>query len=1111
MTTTQSANGHPAAPIRKLLIANRGEIALRIARTAAEMGIATVAVHSADDSESLHVLRSAETVELPGRGASAYLDIHAVVAAAVESGAQAVHPGYGFLAENADFARAVEKAGLIFVGPTPDSLALFGNKIAARQRATDLGVPILPGTAGATSLDDATAFFDTLPTGAAMLIKAVAGGGGRGMRVVSAKADLADAWQRCRSEAQSAFGNPDVYVERYLPAARHLEVQVLGDGSGTCVDFAERECTLQRRHQKVVEIAPSPSLSDAQRSTLIDRALKLAQSDDYRSLGTFEFLVSDDGLDGETLFFIEANPRIQVEHTVTEEIFGHDLVALQLAIAGGATLGALGLSRDGQQAPRGCAIQMRINMERMDATAQAMPTGGRISVYEPPAGAGIRVDGFGYAGYLTSANFDSLLAKLIVHSKSGDFAGTLRKAALTLADFRIVGLDTNITWLRALLDRPEVIANTVTTKFIETHAAELAQAAEALKTDDPFDGDASGDATQSAAVIPEGSIPVPTPMQATIVSLSVAPGDTVTAGQQLAILEAMKMEHVITAPTSGRVTALFGDPGKTLMEGDAILAMASGAGGDAGQAADVDIDLDRIRPDLQEVEDRRAFGLDENRPEAVKKRHARGHQTARENLTQVCDKDSFVEFGEFAVAAQIQRRTIEDLVERTSGDGMLTGLGTINADLFGDDQARCAFAIGDYMVLAGTQGQRHHRRLDRILHIANDWTIPLVFFAEGGGGRPGDTERFTYTGMANRTFSSFATLSGKVPIVGIVSGRCFAGNAAFLGCCDVIIADESSNIGMAGPAMIEGGGLGIYPPEAIGPIDETCANGVVDIRVKDEAEACAVARKYISYFQGPIDDWTAPDARKLRHVVPENRLRVYEVRDAIDGMADLGSVLELRRDFGVGIVTAFIRIEGKPFGVMANNTKHLGGAIDGPAADKASRFMQLCDAFDIPMISLCDSPGFMVGPEAEKTGLVRHVSRMFVTGRSLTVPMFGVVLRKCYGLGAMGMIGGGSYDNFMTVSWPTGEFGPMGLEGAVTLGFRKELDAVEDPDEKKALYDRLLAEYYEQGKAIKAAQTLEIDAVIDPIKTREWVLAGLRSVKLRPPLSGQKRPMVDAW
>jgi len=1113
MNQSQPIAGGQTTRIGKLLIANRGEIALRIGRTAADKGIRTVAVHPADDRTARHALQLDESVELPGAGVRAYLDIAAVIDAALSSGADAVHPGYGFLAENAEFARQVEKAGLIFVGPTPESLDLFGDKLSAKDLARRLGVPILPGTAGATDLAEAEAFRAGLPDGARMLIKAVAGGGGRGMRIVGPDDDLQTAWDRCRAEAEAAFGNPGVYVERFLPAARHVEVQVLGDGRGSCIDFGERECTLQRRHQKLVEVAPSPSLTDAQRAALIERALRLARHADYRSLGTFEFLLSEAGLDGEDIFFIEANPRIQVEHTVTEEVHGVDLVDLQLEVASGGSLADLGLSPDTPRMPVGQAIQLRINMERMDATAQALPTGGRIEIYEPPTGAGIRVDGFAYAGYTTSASYDSLLAKLIVHSRSADFGTALAKAARGLADFRIEGLDTNIPWLRALLARPEVRANEISTRFIESHAAELAQAAEDFAGAPALGGATGGGAAAAAAkaAIPDGSIAVAAPMQATLVSCSVAVGDMVAAGQQLAVLEAMKMEHVIAAPHAGRITGLFAAPGETLQDGAPLLSLEEGEEGEAEASAEAEIDLDRIRPDLQEVIDRRAFGLDENRPEAVAKRHGRGHQTARENLAQICDDGTFVEYGEFAVAAQIQRRSMKDLVENTSGDGILTGLGTVNGDLFGETQARCAFAIGDYMVLAGTQGQRHHRKLDRILHVAGDWNIPVVLFAEGGGGRPGDTERFTYAGIANKTFSQFASLSGKVPMVGVVSGRCFAGNAALLGCCDVIIADESANIGMAGPAMIEGGGLGVYPPEAIGPIDEQCANGVVDIRVKDEGEACRAAKQYLSYFQGPVGDWTAPDPRHLRHVIPENRLRIYEVRDAIQGIADEGSVLELRRDFGVGIVTALIRIEGKPFGIMANNPKHLGGAIDGPASDKASRFMQLCDAFDIPLVSLCDTPGFMVGPEYERTGLVRHVCRMFVTARSLSVPMFGVVLRKCYGLGAQGMVGGGTYDNFFTVAWPTGEFGPMGLEGAVTLGFRRELDAVTDPEEKKALYDRLVAEMYQQGKALKVAQTLEIDAVIDPVETRSWILSGLRSTRLRPPLSGPKRPMIDTW
>ena len=400
----------------------------------------------------------------------------------------------------------------------------------------------------------------------------------------------------------------------------------------------------------------------------------------------------------------------------------------------------------------------------------------------------------------------------------------------------------------------------------------------------------------------------------------------------------------------------------------------------------------------------------------------------------------------------------------------------------------------DYTVLAGTQGHMNHKKIDRMLGLAEQWRMPLVFYGEGGGGRPGDTDRLGMTGLDGPSFVQFAKLSGLVPVVGVVSGYCFAGNAAMLGCCDVIIATKNASIGMGGPAMIEGGGLGVYHPAEVGPVSFQAPNGVIDILVEDEEEATAAAQKYLSYFQGAVADWKAPDQRLLRRAIPENRLRVYDIRTVIDLLADEGSVLEIRRDFGVGMITAFIRIEGKPFGLIANNPKHLGGAIDAPAGDKAARFMQLCDAFDIPIVSLCDTPGFMVGPEAEKTAIVRHVARMFVTGASLTVPLFGIVLRKGYGLGAQSMIGGGFHASFFTVAWPTGEFGGMGLEGYVRLGFRKEMEAIADPAEREKYYQAKVAELYANGKATSIASVLEIDEVIDPADTRRWIMAGLHSV-----------------
>jgi acetyl-CoA carboxylase carboxyltransferase component len=439
------------------------------------------------------------------------------------------------------------------------------------------------------------------------------------------------------------------------------------------------------------------------------------------------------------------------------------------------------------------------------------------------------------------------------------------------------------------------------------------------------------------------------------------------------------------------------------------------------------------------------------------------------------------------------------------------GLGRVNGDVFPDEKSRIVAMSYDYTVLAGTQGLRNHQKKDRMLHIAEKWRLPIVFFTEGGGGRPGDTDAQSAGGLNTTTFWMFAKMSGLVPLVGINSGRCFAGNAALLGCCDVIIATENSSIGMGGPAMIEGGGLGVFHPDEVGPVSVQAPNGVIDVVVKDEEEAVATAKKYLGYFQGTWPTWDCADQRLLRRAIPENRLRVYDVRSVIDTLADTGSVLEIRKQFGPGMIAAFARVEGRPIGIIANNPKHLGGAIDRDGSDKAARFMQLCDAYDIPILMLCDTPGNMVGPEAEKTGLVRHNSRLFVIGANVTVPVFTIILRKGYGLGAQGMAGSSFVAPFFTISWPTGEFGGMGLEGAVKLGYRNELAAIADPAERKAKYDEMVARSYERGKALSAATLFEFDEVIDPADTRRWIMAGLRSVPTPPKREKKKLPWIDAW
>lgn len=487
-------------------------------------------------------------------------------------------------------------------------------------------------------------------------------------------------------------------------------------------------------------------------------------------------------------------------------------------------------------------------------------------------------------------------------------------------------------------------------------------------------------------------------------------------------------------------------------------------------------------------------GRDSARPDAVAKRHSLGKRTARENIADLCDTDSFTEYGGLAIAAQRSRRALDELKRDTPADGLITGVGRVNGALFDARAARSVVMSYDYTVLAGTQGFQNHRKTDRMVDIALRERLPVVFFTEGGGGRPGDVDAalVVSSGLEVTSFYTFARLSGAVPLIGINAGRCFAGNAAFFGCCDITIATRDANVGMAGPAMIAGGGLGEFAPEDIGPADEQAAIGVVDIVVNDEAEAVATAKRCLAYFQGEVTDYTAADPTTIGAAMPDNRRMTYDVRRIIAALADTDSMTELGATHAPNLVTAFIRIEGKPLGVIANNPRSLAGAIDSPAARKAANFMALCDTHGIALLTLCDTPGIMVGPEAEKTGTVRRAAKLFVAGAKVSVPWYGIVLRKAYGLGAQAMLGGHLKRPQFTIAWPNGEFGPMGVEGAVTLGFRRELEAIEDEAERAERYQQLVDAMYEQGKAENVASYFEIDDVIDPADTRRWLAEALR-------------------
>jgi acetyl/propionyl-CoA carboxylase alpha subunit/acetyl-CoA carboxylase carboxyltransferase component len=1086
---------------KNLLIANRGEIAIRIARAAAELDLPATTIFSTDDAHSLHVAAADRAIGLGAAGARAYLDGAAVIAAAQAGGCDAIHPGYGFLSESAAFARACAGAGIAFVGPSPEALEAFGDKAKARALAERAGVPVIAGTDGPEDLAGISAFFDSLPPGSAIMIKAVAGGGGRGMRAVRDRSRLPEAFAAASREAQGAFGEGAVYAERLIEHARHIEVQVAGDRTGVLA-IGERDCSLQRRHQKILEIAPAPNLSEPLRARLLEAAVTLAAAARYRTLGTIEFLLE---AGGEDFWFIEANARLQVEHTITEAVTGVDLVQTQIRLAAGESLTRIGLTTTPPAV--GVAIQARVNLETLRPDGDATPSGGQLAVYEPPSGPGVRVDGYGYAGYMTNPNYDSLLAKVIVLAPT--LAAAAAKTGRALAEFRIEGAQTNIPLLRAVLARPEVIAGDTTTGFIEAHATALIAAAAALPAR------RFGEALPAPEAAPrwtvdsvEGAIAARAPLQATVGAVSVVVGDLVRPGQTLAILEAMKMEHVLAAAEGGRVARILAQAGQVVQKDQPLLFLTPEVVEDLRPDEAETIDLDAIRPDLAEVNDRWRITRDEARPEAVARRRSRNQRTARENIDDLVDPGSFLEYGAFALAAQRRRRSAEELLKMSPADGLITGVGTVNGALFPPEKARCAALAYDFTVLAGTQGLMNHMKTDRLLELVEAEHLPVVWFAEGGGGRPGDTDGIGAAGLATPSFKAFARLAGRVPKIAVVSGRCFAGNASFAGVSEILICTKGANIGMGGPAMIEGGGLGVYAPEDIGPMDVQTANGVVDILAEDEADATRLAKQALAYFQGPVADWTEADQRLLRRAIPENRLRVYNVRQVIETLVDAGSFLELRPGFAPGLITGFVRVEGRSMGLIANDPAHLGGAIDCDGADKGSRLFQLCDAFDLPVLSLVDTPGFMVGPDSEAAAAVRKTSRLFINAARLGTPMVAIVLRKAYGLGAQAMAGGSTLAPFFCAAWPTGEFGGMGLEGSVRLGYRRELEAETDPAARQALFDKLLGSLYARGKAINVAATLEIDAVIDPADTRRWIVQGLNSCR---PRHAPRRRFVDAW
>ena len=587
---------------------------------------------------------------------------------------------------------------------------------------------------------------------------------------------------------------------------------------------------------------------------------------------------------------------------------------------------------------------------------------------------------------------------------------------------------------------------------------------------------------------------ITSPLAAAVISVDVQPGHQVLKDQPLVSLESMKMQTLVSAPEDAVVKAVLVANGDTIQAGQILFELECGAAVRA--STETAVQAGPIEPAsgnlLEDLQAQLAYSSDAVRPDAVQRRHKKGYRSARENLADLCDQNSFVEYGQLAVAAQRDRKDAESLKLETPADGVITGLATINSAKFGVQASQVAVIVNDYSVLAGSQGYFHHKKIDRILDQAGKVGLPVVMYTEGGGGRPGDTDVKTQiAGLDVPTFGRWASLSGQVPLIAVNNGYCFAGNAALFGCADIRIATKTSWIGMAGPAMIEGGGLGSFAPTEIGPIDIQTENGVVDLVAENESHATQLAQQCLGYFQGDRSSWDCADQAELRKMMPLDRRFVYDIRSIIEGLVDIDSFIELSQPYGPGIVTGFIRIEGVAMGLIANDCRVLGGAIDAEAADKAARFVSLCDQFSIPLLSLCDTPGFMVGPASEEQAAVRRMAKLFIAGAKISVPLITIFLRKGYGLGAMAMAGGSFHHPRYSAAWPAGEFGAMGLEGAVHLGFKKELAAEPDETAREVLFNTLVDSMYQKGKATEAAAHLEIDAVIDPADTRAVIVRAL--------------------
>ncbi|MEM7218994.1 MAG: carboxyl transferase domain-containing protein [Pseudomonadota bacterium] len=1104
-------------PLTRVLIANRGEIAIRIAHAARSLNMTSVAVYSSADERSLHTRHADDAVPIgaPGEALQPYLSPAALVAAARDSGCDALHPGYGFLSENTELAERCASAGITFVGPSATALALFGNKISARALATELDIPVIPGSE-ARLTDPAAALRLADDIGYPVMLKAAAGGGGRGMRAVADTASMTAAFERCSGEAASAFGDGTLFMERLIREPRHIEVQILADAQGAVVHLHERDCSVQRRNQKVLEIAPAPDLTPALRERILAAAVRLVAAAEYANAGTVEFLVEGDT---DNFYFIECNPRIQVEHTVTEQITGVDLVAAQLQIAGGATLQTLGL---GDQAdvpsPRGFAIQARV------VAAGA----GSILSYKEPGGPGVRVDACGYAGYAPPPQFDPLLAKVI--GSGATYPAALTRTRTALADFHIDGLPTNLGELQQIVELPEVVAGQPRTSLL----GEAPAAAEAVpsRAADLFGAlpaaapPAPSAASRVALDVDPGDRPIDCPLASTLIECRVIVGDEVAAGTTLFVVSAMKMETEIIAPIAGQVTSLAAlVEGDALAAGEVIAAVRPSADGTSNAVAESGWQplLDEVAT-LQDLAARRL--APESQEPGVVRQRTRGKLTCRERIELLLDTGSFREVGSLAGFASYDDDGAIDAftpANHVGGYGRIEGRKNIVcADDFTSRGGHADGAIGAKSV--------HLDRLSIELRIPS---VRLLDGSSGGGSVAAMVPQQKKDGESSAKESSGAIKSGRprvsggggsflpghlgsnlyaeqlshVPVVNVLLGSVVGIGAAkaVLGHFSVMVRNISQ-LFVAGPPVVSHAMGYDITKEELGDWRVHCTNGSVDNLAEDEEEAADMARRFLSYLPSsvyeapPVSACSDPIDRReeeLLHLIPRKRTTTFNVRRAIKLIADRDSFFEIGPLWGTDQITGFVRLNGHPMGVIASDSQHAnGGALTADGCDKLKRHLDLCDLFHVPILNLIDNPGFAVGLEHERASTIRRGGEWMVAFAQVKTPIFSVLMRRSFG------VAGNNYATPRSrpstrVAWPAADVGGIPPEGGIEAAYKRQLAEAEDP---AALRAELEARIESARGPIGPLNRFQIEEMIDPRDTRrhicEWLDNAYRIVGL---------------